>query len=242
MIEWQDDKDVFGRMYVLTDEPLFKNLRNAVNQFDADFSDALSWGQLKSKRWLVESLIESNKLVLASTNRQQSLQLGTIFLCGGWYGTLADMLFKTGLKIDKIRSFDIDPTCAPIAECVNKQYVINEWQFKAATLDIHDLRYSRFDYVTHKADGTEIKLIDDANCVINTSCEHIFDFTDWYDRIPRGMLVVMQSNDFFEAPDHVNCYETLEEFAEDTPLRKELFSGTLPLSRYNRFMRIGFKE
>ena len=37
MIEWQDDKDVFGRMYVLTDEPLFKNLRNAVNQFDADF-------------------------------------------------------------------------------------------------------------------------------------------------------------------------------------------------------------
>ena len=82
MIEWQDDKDVFGRMYVLTDEPLFKNLRNAVNQFDADFSDALSWGQLKSKRWLVESLIESNKLVLASTNGQQSLQLDTIFLCG----------------------------------------------------------------------------------------------------------------------------------------------------------------
>ena len=163
MIEWQDDKDVFGRMYVLTDEPLFKNLRNAVNQFDADFSDALSWGQLKSKRWLVESLIESNKLVLASTNGQQSLQLDTIFLCGGWYGTLADMLFKTGLKIDKIRSFDIDPTCAPVAECVNKQYVINEWQFKAATLDIHDLRYSRFDYVTHKADGTEIKLIDDSS-------------------------------------------------------------------------------
>ena len=38
---------------------LLKNLRNAVDRFDADFSDALSSGQLKSKLWLVKSLIES---------------------------------------------------------------------------------------------------------------------------------------------------------------------------------------
>ena len=221
---------------------LLKNLRNAVDRFDADFSDALSSGQLKSKLWLVKSLIEANKAVLSSTNGQQKLQLGTIFLCGGWYGTLADMLFKTGLKIDKIRSFDIDPTCAPIAECVNKQYVINEWQFKAATLDIHDLRYRRFDYVTQKSDGTEIKLIDDANCVINTSCEHIVDFPGWYDHIPHGMLVAVQSNDYFEVPDHVNCSASLEAFKKQTPMRRELFSGTLELPNYNRFMRIGFKE
>ena len=50
MIEWQDDKDVFGRMFALTGDPIFKNLRNAVDNHDADLSDALSWGQLKSKR------------------------------------------------------------------------------------------------------------------------------------------------------------------------------------------------
>jgi hypothetical protein len=242
MIEWQDDKDVFGRMFALTGDPIFKNLRNAVDNHDVDLSDALSWGQLKSKRWLIEKLQHANQMIRNASGNQQSMQLGTVFLCGGWYATIVDMLFKSGISIEKVRSFDIDPSCAPIAECVNKPYVIDEWKFKAATLDIHTIRWDRFDYVTHKSDGTELKLLDSANSVINTSCEHIFDFTDWYDRIPRGMLVVMQSNDFFEAPDHVNCYETLEEFAEDTPLRKELFSGTLSLSRYNRFMRIGFKE
>ena len=55
-IKWQDDKDIFGRMLVLTDNPLFNNLRNAVDNCDADLSDALSWGQLKSKRWLVKEL------------------------------------------------------------------------------------------------------------------------------------------------------------------------------------------
>ena len=52
MIEWQNDKDIFGRMFILTGDPIFKNLRNAVDHFDADLSDALSWGQLKSKKWL----------------------------------------------------------------------------------------------------------------------------------------------------------------------------------------------
>ena len=33
MIEWQDDKDVFGRMFALTDDPIFKNLRNAFFKF-----------------------------------------------------------------------------------------------------------------------------------------------------------------------------------------------------------------
>ena len=152
------------------------------------------------------------------------------------------MLFKSNISIEKVRSFDIDPSCAPIAECINKSYVIDNWKFKAATVDIHDLRYDRFDYWTKKSDGSEIKLLDTANSVINTSCEHIFNFENWYDHIPRGMLVILQSNDFFEAPDHVNCYNTLDEFAKQTPLREELFSGTLPLSKYNRFMRIGFKE
>ena len=103
MIDWQDDKDIFGRMFVFTGDPIFKNLTNAVDHFDVDLTDAVSWGQLKSKRWLIELLEESN------------VNLGTVFLCGGWYGTLAAMLFNSKLGIDKIRSFDIDETCASIA-------------------------------------------------------------------------------------------------------------------------------
>ena len=96
MIEWQDDKDVLGRMFVLTGNPLFNNLRNAIDNHDADFTDALSWGQLKSKRWVVAELEKFN------------ISLGTVYLCAGWYGTLAAMLFNSTLDIKKITSFDLD--------------------------------------------------------------------------------------------------------------------------------------
>ena len=48
MIKWKDDNDIFGRMLVLTNNTLFNNLRNAVDNHDANLSDALSWGQLKA--------------------------------------------------------------------------------------------------------------------------------------------------------------------------------------------------
>ena len=62
-----------------------------------------SWGQLKSKRWLVSKLEELD------------IPLGTVFLCAGWYATLASACFSK-CSIDKIRSFDIDESCLEIAD------------------------------------------------------------------------------------------------------------------------------
>ena len=59
-IEWQDDRDIYGRMLLLTDSFIFTGLRNAVDNYDADLTDALTWGQLKSKRWLITKLEELN--------------------------------------------------------------------------------------------------------------------------------------------------------------------------------------
>ena len=218
---------------------------------DADFSDALSSGQLKSKLWLVKSLIEANKLVLASTNGQQKLQLGTIFLCGGWYGTLADMLFKTELKIDKIRSFDIDESCWGIAEDFNRVWVDKKWQFKASALNIHSFNWTdspapsdgtigNFYYNTI-ASNKIVKMKDRPDTFINTSCEHIHNFKDWYGKIPKGKLVVMQSNNYDQLEEHVNCAKDLEEFETQTPMTKCLYNGTLDLIKYTRYMRIGIR-
>lgn len=112
-IEWQDDRDIYGRMLLLTDSFIFNGLRNAIDHYDADFTDALTWGQLKSKRWLLQELHNCNKE-----------DLGTVFLCAGWYAILASMLFEDGFNIDRILSFDIDVDCVPIAETVNKKYAI----------------------------------------------------------------------------------------------------------------------
>ena len=95
-IIWQDDRDIYGRMLLLTDAFVFNGLRNAIDHYDADFTDALTWGQLKSKRWIISNLEELD------------VELGTIFLCAGWYAILAGMMFESKLEFDKIRSFDID--------------------------------------------------------------------------------------------------------------------------------------
>jgi len=46
----KDDKDLFARMYMLTSDPLFKDISNTMNNMDVDFNDAMSIGQLKSKQ------------------------------------------------------------------------------------------------------------------------------------------------------------------------------------------------
>jgi hypothetical protein len=229
MIKWKDDNDIFGRMLILTNNPLFNNLRNAVDNHNADLSDALSWGQLKSKRWLVDEL------------EKIDLPLGTIFLCAGWYATLASMLFASKCNVTKIRSFDIDDNCATIAETVNRNNTKKEWRFKASTADIHNIEYTDYTYKTKRFDGTVCEITDTAETVINTSCEHIVDFDKWYSKIPNQTIVVLQSNNYFEIDDHINCSKDILEFAEQTPMTDCLYSGVLELPKYTRFMRIGVK-
>lgn len=227
-INWQDDNDMFGRMYELTGNELFKNIRNAVDHYDADFNDALSWGQLKSKRWLINQV------------QHLDLKLGIVFVCAGWYGTLGAMLLDSVIPIEKIRSFDIDSTCAPIADTVNRHWVKQDWRFKATTMDIHQLQYP-MSYQTIKFDGSTVDMWENPHTIINTSCEHIENFTDWYSKIPTGKLVILQTNNYFEISEHINCSTSLEQFASQTPMTTVLYEGELFLDKYLRFMRIGIK-
>jgi hypothetical protein len=227
-IEWQDDRDIYGRMLLLTDSYLFTGLRNAVDNYDADLTDALTWGQLKSKRWLISELEKFDN------------ELGTIFMCAGWYSVLGAMLFESNCRFDKIRSFDIDDSCAVIADTINRKYVLDGWKFKASTLDIHKLTYP-ITYVTKKFSGDEQELTEEPDTIINTSCEHIINFDKWYRNIPNYTLVILQSNDYTGIDEHVNCVSSIEQFKNQTPMSKEIFTGEMKLEKYTRFMRLGYK-
>jgi hypothetical protein len=227
-INFQNDQDLFGRLYVFTNNSIFQQLRNAASLDEVNLNDAFSWGQLKSKRWLIDEL------------EKLDLDLGTVFLCAGWYATLAAMLFESTCKIEKIRSFDIDSTCSEVADIINKNTVLNNWKFKASTFDILKMTYP-LSYTTLRSNKTEVELSDDPATIINTSCEHIEDFDLWYDKIPLGKIVILQTNNYFEIEDHVNCSTTLEEFSTTTPMSTVLYQGELQLPKYTRFMRIGIK-
>jgi hypothetical protein len=200
----------------------------ASNDITVD-DDCFSRGQLRSKLWLIKELNELD------------LELGTVFLCAGWYATLATMMFENDLRITKIRSFDIDSSCEAIAERFNKPWEMAEWKFKAVTKNILDIDYTRDTYLVNKPDGTFCDLTDTPDTIINTSCEHIENFSAWYTKIPSGKLVILQTNNYFEIEDHVNCSQDLAAFEAQTPMLNCLYSGELTLDKYTRYMRIGYR-
>ena len=230
-INFVDDNDFLGRMLLLTGNTMFHDLRNASDNCNADFTDALSWGQLKSKRWLVEELTKCN------------VELRTVFILGGWYGTLASMLFNSDMVIHYIRSFDLDENCQPIADKVNNTQVQNNWRFKAITEDMFNINYDAHTWSNWSAKNNRnsFPITDRPDTIINTSCEHINDFDKWYDMIPKGKLLVLQNNNYSELPEHVNCVDSLNTFAKQTPMNEVLFEGIMKLSKYNRYMRIGYR-
>jgi hypothetical protein len=225
------DKNMWSLWKLLSAETP-TNFVPALKYFDSNNivinKDCFSRGQLKSKIWLVQEL------------KELDLELGTVFLCAGWYATLSTLLFENDLNITKIRSFDIDPSCAMIAERFNKPWEIDEWRFKAVTKDIFDINYVRDTYTVSKPDGF-CELTDSPDTIINTSCEHIKDFSKWYNNLPVGKLIVLQSNNYIDNDEHVNCSNSLIEFEQQTPMSLCLYSGELVLDKYTRYMRIGYR-
>ena len=87
--------------------------------------DAFWQGQLKSKEWLITKLRPHIKKVI------------TVDIHGGWVGTLASMLFQSTIICESIRSIDIDPTCEPIANMMNKREEM--WGKFSITQEKYDL-------------------------------------------------------------------------------------------------------
>jgi len=189
--------------------------------------DALAEGQLNSKLWLLDKI--------------KGIDLGTVFICAGWYGVLATMMFEDeNVYVDKIRSFDIDDSCWEVAEDFNRPWTKDNWKFKASTLDILKMNFPT-EHKTYRANKTSLILCEMPNTIINTSCEHIENFTDWFNLIPAGKLVALQSNNYFEIDDHVNCVNSLDEFKQRAPLSNIIYKGELELEKYTRYMLIGIK-
>ena len=190
-----------------------------------------SFGQLESKIWLIKTLKEKNLL-----------NLGTVFVCAGWYALLPFFLLKDkDFLIKQIFNFDIDPLSVLTSEDLNRESVKNNWKFKAVLKDILDLNYQIAQFNTLKANGELQNLSISPDTIINTACEHISNFSCWWKLLPTGKLIILQSNNFFESEDHSNCVKSLKEFKKQAPLSL-IYEGELHLEKYTRFMLIGYKK
>jgi hypothetical protein len=186
-----------------------------------------SLGQMTSKRWLVDVI------------KQMNIDLGLVYVLGGWYGTLSTMLLDHKVPVTAIRSFDIDRTCEDIARYFNAPYVRDQWKFQAATADVLDMRFDKHTYQLRKYDGSFAQVTDSPNTIINTSAEHMSP--DWFANVPDGKLVIIQSNNFKEIEEHINTVNSEDELVAQFPMTTLLFKGTLVTDRYDRYMVVGYK-
>jgi hypothetical protein len=226
-------EDNVWKLWPLLEKYVDTHFTSAFKRFFAENikinNHCFSRGQLQSKLWLIEEL------------ENTGVDLGTVFICAGWYATLATMIFESNMNVEKIRSFDIDSSCAGVAEIFNKPWVKDDWQFKACTQDIMEIEWQGHNYPVKRNDGSICMLYDSPDTIINTSCEHIKDFDTWFRKIPEGKLICLQSNNYVALEEHVNCVKDSLHFEEMTPFSKVLFTGELPLEKYTRYMRIGIK-
>lgn len=179
---------------------------------DADLENALNRNQLQCKFWILDILA---KHLPTPPPRVRVL--------GGWVGALSAMMIEhLGWKDSvQFETVDIDARTCDKARALLAPY---GQQVKVTYEDMLSLRYDHPDTL-----------------LINTSCEHIDDFAGWWNILPKGQLVLLQSNDYFSEPTHVNCVENLEAFQRQAPLSETLFAGTMKTKRYNRFMVLGYK-
>jgi len=168
--------------------------------------------QVRSKLWLIDELAR----VLDLTGVE-------LLVLGAWYGTLP-LLCNLRLQRPPARMLcvDLDPhPCQVGAEVIGSLYP--------------NIGYRCADAMTYDYDTPGSQ----ATVLVNTICEHLPDIAGWWHRLPPGQLVVLQSNNYFPCPDHVNCVRSLAEMTQQTPLSEVLFEGVLPLSLFDRFMLIG---
>ena len=169
-------------------------------------------GQVNSKVWLAKNLI--GFVPVRPLN---------IVIYGGWNGVLASILFNSNIAAQHITSVDIDPVCEDIANTVNKRHEI-QGKFSAVTADM-------------------CEYTNNADVVINTSCEHVTQeqYEQWLSNQPDDAIFVIQSNNYFDLPEHIRCATDADDFMRMSNI-KPLWRGEFETPKYTRYMIIGKKK
>ena len=195
-----------------------------------DVLNSLSENQYSSKDWLIEKLNEyPHHFKYKSLDKKIN-----ICLLASWYGLLAyKMIDKFKLKqIANIDCIDFDPKSKSVAKKLWKK------------IDTDNLKNGKLAYV--KFIEQDIKDIKDLNypVVVCTSCEHLEQkvINDTINKLEQHTLVVLQSNNYKEINEHVNCSDNLDDFANLYVSKlRNIKIYQKDFIKYKRFMLIGTK-
>jgi hypothetical protein len=167
---------------------------------------------IKSKVWLLSELAKI------------SPEVGTIYVLGSWYGNLGVLLaLDPVIRYKQLINVETNP------------------EFLQASKRIHDrLGMGNTEYMLKDANDLDYKQLGPDGVVINTSLTDMSGQA-WFDRIPAGTLVVLQSRDH----DLGNEAHSTQNIIDRFPLSEVIYDGELklqdPETAYTRYMVIGIR-
>jgi hypothetical protein len=185
---------------------------------DLNWKDALSRNQIRSKLWLIDRL-DALK-ILPKPRKYATDDSFNVLLVGGWVGMLSFLADMKGKFLDVVTNIDIDESVHAASSDLNS---VTKSTFRTSNRDVRKLNIEKYS----------------KPIVIDTIVEHFTDHGEWVKTLPKKAMIVLQGNDMFDVPDHVNCHKTLEEFVASCGLNNIIWSGELNLYKCTRYMAIG---
>ena len=166
----------------------------------------------------------ASKVWLLTNLARIAPQVGNVYVLGSWYGNLGVLL-----ALD------------PVLEYKKLINVEADKKFLQASKRIHNyLGIGNTEYMLADANTLDYRQLGPDGVVVNTSLTDM-QGQDWFDNIPTGTLVVMQSRDH----DPGNEAHSTQDIVDRYPLSEIIYDGKLkledPETEYTRYMVIGVK-
>lgn len=180
----------------------------AESRNNTDLLDSFSPNQFKSKENLINHI---NDLDILDDKSE-------IVILGGWYGSILLPAFKF---VKRITLIDSDDNVISIA----KKRLFNH--------------YENVDFITSDVFDINRKgRIENANLIINTSCEHMKPMKEL--ELYSTAYFAFQSNNMFDIPTHINCVKDMEDFEKQMPFNARIIKrDSIEDNRGTRFTIIG---
>jgi SAM-dependent methyltransferase len=157
-----------------------------------------------------------NKLWLLSELEKIKDHFGTIYILGSWYGNMSLLLARSSIDYEHIVNVDRDAEQVRTGQAIAKKMGVAD-RIEAMTADVNTLDYRQ---------------LDNNGLVINTSC-HDIENTGWFDHIPKGTMVALQSR------------TDVDDDLSDYKISKLLYQGSReledPETKYTSILEIGIK-
>lgn len=160
----------------------------------------------------------SKKWLVDTLSKEDYTPNPSILILGGWYGSFLVPMLNQSIKPTKIYFNDMNASCIEVASKLHRGSNMEFVQFDVTK------PYQHFN----------------ADIVINTSCEHMSEYTEMLKEGPQ-CLYVLQTCDNKNDPGHINTSSSTEEFLKKLDFSRVTFAARRNLGHKNRFMVIGQK-